>query len=147
MHMIRVYRINGDNLSCRFGKDGSLSTAMLITGDQQRNVASQLPGITEANSVEYLRQFGWLQEFDDTCLEIGKVLNRRLVVHGLVVESVFPHADGVALSVIDARFTGYACPVCLFAGIYNNVDDFFKATITNNSEALWNFNEVICDPS
>jgi len=53
------YRSNGDELSLRFGYEGTLSTAYLTYGGMRRDVSSCLPGISESNVHDYLKPFGF----------------------------------------------------------------------------------------
>ena len=141
MRMIRVYRVNGDCLSCRFNPDRSLSTAMLVVAGRQRNVAPQLPGITSDKAEDYLSELGYVREYPEKCRRVGYELNLRLRRYRLLVETVRETDRGLLLSVVDLRFAFYACPARLFAGLLKH--NTFNVLHVNSEEALATFRTIL----
>ena len=143
--MIRMYRVCGDSISCRFDPsgNGSLSTALLVSRGSQRNVAPHLPGITEENAVKYLQEAGWSDKYDPVSLEIGRVLNERLEDKNLLVELVKKVDDGWVISVIYLPHRYYAVPVRSFIGLYQKEADEFVPYQVNNEEHYADFLDVI----
>jgi len=135
--------VNGASVSCRFAGNGSLSTAMFISEGSQRNAAQQLPGLTAANALKYLSDCGYVRQYDEKSLAIGKSVNKVLAEHNLLVETVRPCRKGVVMSVIDLRAACFVCPVRLFVGLWDSDKDHFEPLQVNQKDALSTFFQAV----
>ena len=105
MRQLRVFRVNGDNLSCWFTQNGALSTARLIVDGVMYDVIGQLPGLRRWNAVRYLEDLGFVfghsRGHSLDCIDVGKHVNRMLADSDLLVDTAIPtETGGYLISVI-----------------------------------------------
>jgi len=95
---LRVFRINGDSLSCWFTPEGALSTARLTVEGQMYDVIGQLPGLRRWNAVRYLEDLGFVFGHERghslDCICVGKHVNNVLSESDLLVDTVIPTGAG-----------------------------------------------------
>ena len=115
IQIIRVYRVLGDSLSCRFSQNGSLATAVLTTDGQSRSVAGQLPGLLADSALPYLEWLGYRRFWEPELVDLAQRTRHYVSDVGLWVEAADKTPRCLALSFIRASDRILACPkrVCL----------------------------------
>ncbi len=107
--MYRTFRINGDNVSCWFSPEGSLSSAFLFAGGAKYNVVNQLPGLTEFNMHVYLFELGYTTSHSPKCIDVGRRLV-EVLSEIFLVENVYISQDDYLVSVVHMSDRILACP-------------------------------------
>ena len=100
MLRLRVFRDNGDSLSCYFSPEGSLSSAVLVVEEGEYDVTSQLPGLDASNALSYLYHVDYTMNHDTRLIRITRLLNERLRGSPLFVGAVHGSAEEVSARVV-----------------------------------------------
>ena len=109
-HMVRVYRVLGDSLSCWFSPQGSLATALLSVEGQPVPVAGQLPGLRAGGALAYLEWLGYRPAWDRAAIQVAGELAGHVAPLGLTVEAVWCQPGRLNASLIRSQDRRLACP-------------------------------------
>ncbi len=144
MQRVRVYRVNGDSLSCWFSPSGALSNARLTVGAECFEVSSQLPGLTVGVEDEYLAELGYVRWHDPVNIKLGSAVNKLLEGTDLFVEAVCRRSGYTAYSVCLATDRYRACCRRSFAAIWNSQSKKMRFEAVRSSALTVVFLSRIC---
>ena len=135
--LLRVYRVTGDSLSCRFAPEGALATAVLTVDGKDYLVAGQLPGLRDEDALAYLGGLGYRPVWESWQREVGVELNDLLEPLGAFVEAVGRDASKVLhVALIEQRDRILACPRRLGLLRYPPASGVLEALDAGNPERL-----------
>ena len=144
---LRVFRVNGDSLSCWFSPGGSLSSALLSVEGTQYDVSGQLPGLIEGNAEEYLTELGYSKSHAPGVARVGSSLNARLRDSSLFLEAVKVSRTSIVLSLALREDRSYACCRRALVALCNRQSAEITCTACRNLQLQEEFSALLRKPS